>query len=102
MSKSGLIDTTALHSNMLFQGISPDEIDAVADALPRCHLSAGDVLFHEGDSGRAMYLVVSGIIEIYTTRAGENVTIRTFMPGSYFGELTLMGQETRSASARAI
>lgn len=102
MSKPALIDTTALHTNLLFQGVPPDEISAVVDPLPRSHLSAGEVLFREGDSGNAMYLVLSGIIEIYTTRAGENVTIRTFMPGSYFGELTLIGQSARSASARAI
>lgn len=88
--------------NLLFQGLSPDDTDAIIASLPRCHLNAGDVLFHEGDRGAAMYLVMSGIIEIYTIRAGETVSIRTFMPGSYFGELTLIGQETRSASARAI
>lgn len=101
MSTPEMIDTTALYSNLLFQGVPSKEIGAVVDPLPRCHLAAGEVLFREGDSGHAMYLVVSGIIEIYTTRAGENVTIRTFMPGSHFGELTLIGQSTRSASARA-
>jgi len=97
-----LSNTTTSQSNLLFQGLSPDEVDEIIAPLPRCQLTAGAVLFHEGDSGAAMYLVMSGIIEIYTTRAGEDVSIRTFMPGSYFGELTLIGQPTRSASARAI
>ncbi len=102
MSEHGLVETTASRTNLLFQGLSPDDVNDITAPLPRRHLAAGDVLFHEGETGAAMFLVVSGIIEIFTTRAGEHVTIRTFMPGSYFGELTLIGQETRSASARAI
>ncbi|HYI16856.1 MAG TPA: cyclic nucleotide-binding domain-containing protein, partial [Thermomicrobiales bacterium] len=58
-----------IQPNMLFQGLSRDEIDDIIAPLPRCHLAAGDVLFHEGDTGASLYLVVSGIIEIYTTRA---------------------------------
>jgi NTE family protein len=97
-----LSNTVTVQANLLFQGLSPGEINDITAPLPRRHLNAGDVLFHEGDPGAIMYLVVSGIIEIYTTRAGEDVSIRTFMPGSYFGELTLIGRSTRSASARAI
>ena len=96
-----MIETT-LHTNLLFAGLPPETVEEIIRPLPRLSLAAGDVLFREGDTGAAMYLVMSGIIEIYTTRAGENVTIRTFMPGSYFGELSLIGQPTRSASARAI
>ncbi len=95
-------NTATTQPNVLFHGLSPEAIDEIIAPLVRCHLDPGDVLFREGDTGEAMYLVMSGIIEIYTTRAGENVTIRTFMPGTYFGELSLLGQQTRSASARAI
>jgi len=97
-----LSNTVTVQANLLFQGLSPAEIDDITAPLPRRHLSAGEVLFHEGDPGAIMYLVVTGTIEIYTTRAGEHVSIRSFMPGSYFGELTLIGRSTRSASARAI
>jgi NTE family protein len=97
-----LIDATTLHANLLFQGLTPAEIDQIIAPLPRCRLAAGESLFAEGDTGSTMYLVMSGIIEIFTIRAGEAVSIRTFMPGSYFGELALLGQEVRSASVRAI
>jgi NTE family protein len=97
-----LSEAAALHNNLLFQGVPPQAVDEIARPLRRVELAAGETVFHEGDRGDVLYLVLSGVIEIYTQRGPDDVTIRTFTPGTYFGELALLGQETRSASARAI
>jgi CRP-like cAMP-binding protein len=97
-----VIDATSLYDNLLFQGVPPDAVDELTRSLERVELDAGDILFREGDTGEVMYLVLSGVVEIFTQRGADDVTIRTFMPGSYFGELALLGQSTRSASARAL
>jgi CRP-like cAMP-binding protein len=94
--------TASLHENALFRGLSPQAIDVLTRALPRLNLAAGDVLFVEGALGDELYLVLDGVIQIYSTGGTDDVTITTFLPGAYFGELALLGESIRSASARAL
>lgn len=92
--------TSALHQNALFAGVRPEAVDALTGPLQRLHLTPGQVLFSEGERGDALYLVLDGLIQIYS--GTDDMTITTFLPGAYFGEMALLGESIRSASARAI
>ena len=59
---------------------------------------AGSVVFKEGDSGDEMYGVVEGEIQL---RVGDKV-IRTIGPDEIFGEMALIDEATRSATAQAM
>ncbi len=80
--------------------------------LPRRHLARlathffektyqpGEIVFQEGDPGRALFVVVEGAVEItQTTPQGEYV-LRALGPGDAFGELALVDAFPRSATAR--
>ncbi len=58
----------------------------------------GDVIFHEGDVGKLMFVIKSGKVELRT----DNLVIGTFGAGEIIGEMALVDQEHRSASARAL
>jgi CRP-like cAMP-binding protein len=59
-----------------------------------------EVVFHEGDPGKALFLVLEGEVVItQATPAGEHV-LRTLDPGACFGELALIDDFPRSATAR--
>jgi CRP/FNR family cyclic AMP-dependent transcriptional regulator len=60
-------------------------------------VSAGSVVFEEGDSGQEMYGVVDGEVEL---RLGDR-TLRTLGPDDVFGEMALIDESTRSATAVA-
>ena len=61
---------------------------------------AGEIVFHEGDPGRALFVVVEGTVEItQATPRGEHV-VRTLSAGDAFGELALIDESRRSGSAR--
>lgn len=60
-------------------------------------LRAGDVLFDVGDPAVAMYAVLSGEIEILVT--GQ--VVERVAEGGMFGEVALLGDRRRTASARA-
>jgi putative ABC transport system ATP-binding protein len=65
-------------------------------------LTAGEVLFAQGDRGDLVYVVESGAIEIVRARDdGSEEAVAVIEPGSYFGELAPMFGLQRSASARA-
>ncbi|MGO8801453.1 MAG: EAL domain-containing protein [Roseiarcus sp.] len=68
--------------------------------LHKMELSAGALLFSEGDSGDAAYLVQSGEIEIFVTREGADFSLARRGPGSMVGEMAIIVQGKRSASAR--
>jgi diguanylate cyclase len=68
--------------------------------LNRIALRAGALLFAEGDLGDAAYLVQSGEIEIFVTRDGADVSLARRGPGNIVGEMAVVVQGRRSASAR--
>jgi EAL domain-containing protein (putative c-di-GMP-specific phosphodiesterase class I) len=65
-------------------------------------LAAGEVLFREGDPGHDAFVIEQGSIEIYQERAiGRNVLAR-LARNAIFGEMALVGDQTRTASAMAV
>ena len=62
------------------------------------HVSAGESLFQEGDPGDVMYVVISGEVEI---THGETA-IETLTSGDIFGEMALIDDRPRSATATVL
>ena len=64
-------------------------------------LRSGDMLLREGEMGDEMYIVRSGKIRIFKGRGADAVTLAILGPGEYVGEMSLLGEYPRSASAAA-
>ena len=60
----------------------------------------GKVVFEEGDPGRALFVVVEGSVEITRATAQGAYVLNTLGPGDAFGELALIDDFPRSATAR--
>ncbi len=64
------------------------------------HFPAGHVLFRQGDPGDRFYLVLRGMVDIYKTfRNGRRVLMTTLTRGDIFGEMALVGNQPRLATA---
>lgn len=64
---------------------------------------AGETVFHEGDPGREMFVVLSGSVEIYRQTEGDKIhSLATLGQGEMFGEMALVAKGRRFASARAL
>jgi CRP/FNR family cyclic AMP-dependent transcriptional regulator len=86
----------------LFQGISRREFGHLFHALVTRSYAPGEILFHEGDVGRALFILASGHVEI--SRASnhvEPIRLAILNPGDYFGEMSLLDERPRTASAIA-
>lgn len=57
----------------------------------------GEVIFKEGDSGKVMYVILDGEVDIQVNGA----TVYTAGPGEFFGEMALIESGQRSATAVA-
>ncbi len=68
----------------------------------RRQLKKNEVLFKQGDVGDCAYLVETGRILIYAVRDGDEFPLSILGEGEVFGEMALIDNEQRSASARAL
>ncbi len=62
----------------------------------------GDIIFNEGDKGQHLYLILNGEIDIYKYMEGRNIVIATIKKGDVFGEMAILDDEIRTASAQVI
>jgi CRP-like cAMP-binding protein len=82
----------------LFSRCSGRELRIVARHAEAVHLPAGSVLFEEGDTGDAFYIVLEGEAEV---RRGTGRRLNSVGVGGWFGELALLDAAPRSASVVA-
>lgn len=63
----------------------------------------GAVIFREGESGKEMYIVVDGKVEITKSTSGSAAkTLATLGRGDIFGEMAVIDKKVRAATATAI
>lgn len=92
----------ALKGSSLCRLLSQAEIESVASIAERLELAAGNEVFHEGDPGDGVYLIVSGEIEIVKRTSGGDRSLARLGAGGVLGEMSLLTSEARSATGRAI
>ncbi len=62
----------------------------------------GEVVFREDDMGNSAFLVEYGAVEVSKTVDGEKVSLATLRKGEMFGEMALIDDSPRMASAQAL
>lgn len=65
-------------------------------------LTKGEVLFHEGEQGAEAYLVIKGELEVYHNHGGKKQSLATLGRGELIGEMSLIDNQPRMASACAV
>jgi len=63
--------------------------------------AAGDLVFEQGSPGRCMYVVIEGEVQIHAGDAAARRHLNTLGPGQSFGEIALLEEGSRMASALA-
>ncbi len=69
--------------------------------LERKSYPAGTLIFKDGDEGHLAYVVQQGMVEIIKIIDGRETVLGTVVEGGIFGEMALIDDEPRMASARA-
>src|SRR5262245_36649179 len=62
----------------------------------------GTVLFREGDPGREMYVLQSGRVQLRRRIKNEEKIVAVLPPGEFFGEMSIVNNRPRSATATVI
>lgn len=80
-----------------------EEVSSMGEAMETIRLEDGEILFKRGERGDAFYIIESGQVRIFTyDEEGRELTLNTLQPGEAFGELALVDDRPRSASAAAV
>lgn len=87
-----------------FTNLPHDELDRLMREMDVVNLNSGDILFHEGDPGEHLYVVVEGDLEILLAPdTDDELILNLIHAGEYIGEMSLLqpgGLRTASARAR--
>lgn len=87
----------------LFQRLEPHELEHLAEDVEQVNYKAGEIIFHEYDTGDALYVVEEGAVRIWVTDEDvQQVTLTELTPGQFFGELSVLDRGARSSSASAV
>jgi CRP-like cAMP-binding protein len=91
----------ALAATPLFSGLSQQALESLVAELQLIQLARGEVLFHEGDPGDALYVIVEGEVAVQA-EGPPRVEMARLGPGSFIGEVALMTDQPRSATVTSV
>lgn len=85
-----------------FGGLSDASLDLLVSMLVERRFDAGATVFAEGEPGRSMFIVHSGeLVVSKLADAGRVLRLTGLAPGDFFGEMTLIEMQNRSATVVA-
>jgi CRP-like cAMP-binding protein len=91
-----------LSGSPLFEMLSNQELEYVADLSRPRRFSPGQIIIEEGELGDSVYVIASGEVEVVRKdTGGEEKVITVLGQREFFGEMSLIDKEYRSATVRA-
>ncbi len=81
----------------VFQGLKGRELRTIKRILYQREYKKDEVIFNQGDAGLGMYIIVKGTVQIVC--GPERHMLAELSEGDFFGELALLGDSPRSATA---
>lgn len=90
----------SLDNATFFAGAPANQVAVLMATLQRRRFPEGAVVLSEGDAPREMYIIESGVVEIWTGGAGDAHLLARLGPGTTVGEMSLFSGQPVSADAR--
>jgi CRP/FNR family transcriptional regulator, cyclic AMP receptor protein len=102
-SPEGSVSPSELRAIGLFGALSDDVLTHLAATLTVQTPESGEVVFREGDDASAMYVVLRGEMEVLKkSKRGTEARVALLGPSDWFGEMSIVDIQPRSATVRAL
>ncbi len=87
----------------LFESLTKDARDFITSRLRAEHFAPGEVIVRQGETGDSLYIIESGLVKVTKReKDGTSHELARFQSGDYFGEMSLLAGQPRSADITAI
>jgi len=85
-----------------FEDLDQKTLDAIANAAVEQKYQPGQEIIRQGDTGIGAFIIRSGTVEIVQEKGGKETRLATLGPGDVIGEMALLDDFPRTATARAV
>jgi CRP/FNR family transcriptional regulator, cyclic AMP receptor protein len=87
----------------LFGGLNDEVLEGIIRTLTILDVGSGGIVFQEGDSGRELFVLLGGEVEVLRrSKRGHETRVALLGPGDWFGEMSILDVLPRSATARVV
>jgi len=90
-----------LRKQKFFQCMDDAQIDRLLAPAKLLRFGRGESLITQGSEGDSMFVLVSGSVDVHVNHDGQLTYVATLKAGDYFGEMSLLTGEKRSATVIA-
>ena len=92
-----------LKNAWLFKGLDSQQLELLVDNVRFVRFGPGEMILNQGDDGSTLYQVIRGQVEVLVSSAGKPfVSVALVGEETILGEMSLLTNEPRSASLRAV
>ena len=92
-----------LKNAWLFKGLDDQQLELLVANVRFVRFGPGDIILNQGDEGSTLYQVIRGQVEVLVGSAGKPlVSVALVGEETILGEMSLLTDEPRSASLRAV
>ncbi len=92
---------SALEGVDLFAGLTLEERQLLARGMRKVQFAAGETIIRQGEEGDSLFVISRGDVVISIGQAGMHHSVTTIHAGNFFGEMSLVTGERRSATCAA-
>lgn len=85
-----------------FSALGDRDLLQIVGVSVNLHWPTGAMVFEEGQPAEALYIILSGRVRIFVAGHESETEVAAIERGEFFGEFSLLRDETHSKSARAI
>src|SRR5437667_2405740 len=85
-----------------FDRLSNRQLKSVSDIMFERKYDANESIFEEGQPGAALFLILDGKVAVEIFRETSTTRLAVLEKGAFFGEMALLDDTPRSATARAL
>lgn len=86
----------------LFEKLGTEDLEWIARATHTRIFAAGDHLFEIGEPGRSLFIVTAGTVQVLHPNPSDGFQLARVGSGEFLGEMALLDDSPRSATAKAI
>lgn len=92
----------ALRRVDMLRALEDAQLERLASYAHERPYAPGELVIREGDRGQELFIVLQGELVVFLRHDGQEVQVARLDPGSFFGEMSVMTGEPRTASVRAL